>query len=113
MPKDLADLYPTLWQEVVWLHVVWNQFIHLFGTEENGKLVHDAAPGFFRVCRDALADDVVLSLCRLTDPAGNRHQQNLSILRVADAVRAYGDAALTTVVERHRDETVKKCEVLR
>jgi hypothetical protein len=114
LPEEIENLYLTLWQAVVWLHRVWNQYCHLFRTSpEELDLLNQAAAGFFRVCHDALLDDVVLSLCRLTDPPANRHQTNLSLQRIADEVRAWGNTALTAAVDRHAAEAKARCEVLR
>lgn len=114
MPPDLADLYPALWQQAVWLHIVWNQYRQLFGTSpQQLDLLNEMAPGFFRVCHDALLDDVVLTLCRLTDGPKSCGQPNMVLKRVADAVAACGEQALTVTVEIYLNEAVDRCETLR
>jgi len=114
LPEDLEILYLNLWEEVCWLHVVWNQYCRLFRTSpEQLNLLNEMVGAFIRVCHDSLLDDVVLSLCRLTDPPSNRHQQNLSLKLIADEVRAHGNAALTAAVGKHEAEAKARCEILR
>jgi hypothetical protein len=113
LPESVEDLFLTLWEEVTWLHVVWNQYCHLFRrSREDSELLHMAA-GFFRVCHDALLDDVVLGLCRLTDPPANHHQDNFSLRRIVAAIREMGNDALTADVEKHSEAATRRCAILR
>lgn len=114
MPACLKELYENLCQEVTWVHVVWNQYRHLFGTsEERFNLLKEMAPGFFRVCHDALLDDVVLTLCRMTDEEKVCGKENMVLDRVANVASALGDAEMTATLQNLAKEAKDRCAVLR
>jgi hypothetical protein len=48
-------------------------------------VLNAAGPGLFASIQQLMFDDAILRICRLTDPAGNRHQENLSLERMLDA----------------------------
>jgi hypothetical protein len=86
MPDETREVYELLDQEIAWLHVKWQFYCQLFGTDEKRiELLNAFAPIFFRVCQDALLDDVIISLNRLTDnpqtgPRG-KSKESLSLIR--------------------------------
>jgi len=87
MPNEIREVYKPLEQEIVWLHVKWQLYRQLFGTdEERIELLNDIAPLLFRVCQEVLLDDVIISISRLTDQprTGNRHstRESLSLRRL-------------------------------
>jgi hypothetical protein len=58
----------------------WEEFVVLFGTKPSRvDLVNRAAGGFFRLVQDTFFADVLLHLCRLTDPASTGGKDNLTI----------------------------------
>jgi hypothetical protein len=78
--SELGAALHELQQDLAWLHVKWKQYRELYGTKpERIKLLNDASPMFFRIVDDALWDDTLLHICRLTDPAGLGKRQRLSI----------------------------------
>jgi len=91
---ELGALFDTLTTELTWLHVRWAQYRELYGTRtERIDMLNQAAPYFFRIVEDALWQDTILNLCRLTDDRGRgkgarmsihqlpRHVQNLGVRR--------------------------------
>jgi len=91
MPIEISNVYEALEQEIIWLHIKWQYYCQLFGTDENRiELLNSFAPIFFRVCQDALIDDVILSISRLSDPikTGDREnkKESLSLLRLVNMV---------------------------
>ena len=84
---SLGPLYHALYNEVAWIHAKWNQYRKLYAKSEKcTRLLKDTAPFFFRVVRDSLIDDVLLHLARLTDSSGTHRKQNLTLLRLPEAV---------------------------
>lgn len=80
MGEELGRLFYALWQEVVWLHREWHEYVLLFGTKKSRiALMNDAAPEFFRIIQDGLFDLIVLRIARLTDPPKSVGKSNLTI----------------------------------
>lgn len=80
MGEDLGCAFYALWQEVVWLHNEWDEYVQLFGTKPSRiTLMNKAAPRFFRMVQDELMDAVVIRIARLTDPPKSTGKSNLSI----------------------------------
>jgi len=80
MGEDLGRASYALWQEVVWLHNEWDEYVQLFGTKPSRiTLMNKAAPRFFRMIQDELVDAVVIRIARLTDPPKSTGKSNLSI----------------------------------
>jgi len=85
-PK-LGPVYDAIYNEVVWLHVKWKQYVQLFGTNpERIDLLNQSASYFFRVIERTLWQDTLLHLTRLTDPPSTGGKQNLTIQRLPNLV---------------------------
>ena len=86
---ELGPVYHALYNQVVWLHVKWKQYVQLFGTSpERIDLLNQSASYFFRVIELTLWQDTLLHLARLTDPPQTRRKDNLTIRRLPDLVGA-------------------------
>jgi hypothetical protein len=78
--SDLGAVYNALWNDVASLSAKWQEFLAMFGTRpERVDLLNSAAGLFFRIVQDALWDDMLLHLCRLTDPPKSCDHSNLTI----------------------------------
>jgi hypothetical protein len=87
MGPDLGPVYHELWNEVTWLHAKWNQYRQLFGhSRQRVELLNEVASHFFRIVQDALWDDVILHLARLTDPLRSRGKANLSLRKLPEVI---------------------------
>jgi len=91
MGLDLGSIYNVLYNDVSWLHVKWGQYRQLFAKSERRiDVLNQAAGHFFRLLQDALFENVLLDLSRLTDPvqtgSGRKAQQNLSLQRLPSVV---------------------------
>jgi hypothetical protein len=105
MGAALGPLYYALYNEFVWLHVRWRQYLQLFGaTPGRVDLLNQAAGLFFRVVEDSLWEDTLLHLSRMTDTAQTGKKVNLTIQRLpllitdqalASEVRALVHTAVT------------------
>jgi hypothetical protein len=82
--ESLANLHAALEMELVWFHAKWRQFEEVFAAPPADiEVLNATAPDFFVQARDALIDDVLLSLCRITDPPKSGMFDNFSIGQLA------------------------------
>lgn len=105
MGTDLGTVFHALYNDCAWLQVKWEQYVQLYGSSpDRVDSLNRAAALFFRVVQDALWQDTLLHLARLTDPPKSRGKGNLSVCQLPplitdDAFRAdiqqLVDAAVT------------------
>lgn len=90
MGKELGQLFHLLWNECVWLHWKWSEYATLYGSKsERVDLLNQAAPAFFKIVQDAMWEDILLHICRLTDPPKSRRgKHTLTLRRLPDLVPA-------------------------
>ena len=111
MPGDLGPQYARLFQHVAWLHANWATFRYLFVSgEDRVGLLNDTASFFFKLVSHALRREIILGICRLTDPATSgrqSNQENLSLEQVVLEARKASDSKLadrlTAILERLRE----------
>src|SRR5438093_1029198 len=85
MGSELGRLFSRLFNECVWLHIKWQEYVALFGKDESRvDLLNKAAPGFFHVVQETLWDDLLLHIFRLTDP----DKKTLTLQRLPALVKA-------------------------
>lgn len=83
MGKPLGELHFAFRHEVVWLHVKWSEYRALFASDkETLDLLNHAAPAFFHNLQRLMWEDVLLHLCRLTDPPKSAGKDNLTLMRI-------------------------------
>ncbi len=105
MGPELGSIYDALWQELAWVSMKWQQFRELYGCNpERIDLLNAAAGLFFRVVQDAIWEETLLDLAKLTDPPESRGKPNLSLRRlpplVSDTLRARLEALVEEAVEK-------------
>lgn len=87
MPAPLGELHYALYNEVAWLHLKWKDFRALFArSPETIELLNAAAPAFFHELQRMTWEDVLLHLCRLTDPPQSVGHDNLTVRRLPDSI---------------------------
>jgi hypothetical protein len=101
MGRALGEQYSALWQEVAWLYIKWGDYVELFGTKPSRvDLLNQAAPAFFRIIQDSLWEDILLHLCRLTDPSRSMGKSNLTICNLtALATAPQAQASLPALID--------------
>jgi hypothetical protein len=111
MGRELGPLFHLLWNECVWLHWKWSDYVILFGSKpERVDLLNQAAPAFFELVQGAMWEDILLHICRLTDPPKSRHgKHTLTLRRLPDLV----PAAIRRDVHSLLHEAIRKCEFTR
>jgi hypothetical protein len=109
MGVALGTQFCALWEQVVWLHMKWADFVELFGKKPSRIVVLDqAAPAFFRMIRDVLWDDMLLHIARLVD------KPKKDCLTIQSLPRYVKDAVTKSAVEeliktaKHETEFCRK-----
>jgi hypothetical protein len=75
MPVAVAKVHEPLSQELFVLYTKWRFFKTLYCTsDENIKLLDESAEFFFVLYGETLRDDIIMSICALTDPASTKVQ---------------------------------------
>lgn len=114
MPNEIRKAYASLCYDVIYLHHKWKVIRELYVSGETViELLNRTAPGFFRICKDVLVDDLFLSIRRLTDPKQTGKKQNLSLEHLADSIDARKYPRLRSDIERLLLECGRKCDFAR
>ena len=113
MPESIKDIFNELKNQVVWLHTKWENYRQVFGTSEKLKLLDECAHAFFLIIHNALIDDVLMSLSKLTDPAGKKTKKHLSFEKLQKRVKKNCDHELASQLQAKLDDLKKKSEVIR
>lgn len=110
IPPEIEEKYMALFQEVSHLHRKWGIFRQLYASGNDiVDLLNDSAAGFFRVCEDLLADDVILTISRLTDPKQTLRKDNLTLEQLVHSIDAVKYPKLKGEIERLYAESKDKC----
>lgn len=111
MGSDLGELQYELYTQLVWLHYKWHQFRSLFGKDADQiQLLNQSAPLFFRIVQDALFDEVLLHVARLTDPPQSVGRDNLTVRRLPALI---GDPQLNAEISALLDVVLTSCDFAR
>src|SRR6185503_12931063 len=87
MGATLGELYFLLSRELAWLHFSWSEYRTLYGTsEETIGVLNSAAPRFFYYLDYLMWHDVLLHICRLTDPPASAGRNNLTLAQLPLAI---------------------------
>jgi hypothetical protein len=78
IPEEIRDACADLWDDVAMLHLKWNFYLELFGDRENAQLLSNLARAFFQTVEESLRADMLMSICRLSDPSRSLAPGNLS-----------------------------------
>jgi hypothetical protein len=106
MGDELGGLCFSLWKELTWLHIKWEEFKTLYGTsEEEFALMNAVAPNFFGRLEQILWGDLMLHISRLTDPPRSAGKPNLSLnqlplLIIEPDLKAEVESLVTAAVAR-------------
>jgi hypothetical protein len=110
MGQEVGEVFFLLKQELFQIYVQWNEYMEAFGIkEERVNMLNQAAGGFFKCVQDALWLNVILGLCRVTDPAKIGKNQNLSI----DGLSHLIEHELCTQMKQHIDAVNDKIKFAR
>jgi hypothetical protein len=87
IPEAIRESCLRLCEDVAMLHLKWSYYLELFGSRENTALCSDTARAFFQILEEALRNDIILAICRLSDPSRMLGGDNLSFAAVVAECR--------------------------
>ncbi|MDE0442441.1 MAG: hypothetical protein OXL38_10020 [Gammaproteobacteria bacterium] len=110
---EFGDAFHQLWNEWAWSLMRRNEFRELFSHAEDVSLLNALTGGDFTWdIQQILWDDLLLRLCRLTDPEQTGRKGNLTVRRLPPFCEQH-DAALRDQVQSLVDAAVAKAEFAR
>ncbi len=103
IPAEVAVGHKLIGDELYYLYTKWDCFKLLFCSgDETISVLNYAAGFFFGIYREVLRDDIILSICRLTDPATTpvtgQDRSNLTLAHLSEAIPD-SDASLRQTLE--------------
>ncbi len=86
---DAAQLWDAVRNEVIYIYAYWKLYEGLYRKSKETIEVLNEVSGFgFRAIHDALIGSIILRVARLSDPAANRQQSNLSLAKLVEVASA-------------------------
>src|SRR5262245_24805317 len=79
LPEEIRDLCTGLCEDVAVLHLKLSFYRELFSIREHAALLSSLAPAFFHIVAESLRNDIILGICRLSDPSRNLIGDNRSL----------------------------------
>jgi hypothetical protein len=79
IPQEIRDACAQLYLDVATLHHKWRLYLDLFGSEENTTLLSNLAQASFQTIAESLRNDMIMAICRLSDPSQQLGGENLSL----------------------------------
>lgn len=108
MGEALGTQFAALWPDVVWLHMKWAAYVELFTKPERVEVLNQAAPGLFYIIREALWEQTLLHIARLTDKSESvGKKKNLTIQNLPGLV---SDPAIKAALEKLVGIAVEKAK---
>jgi hypothetical protein len=118
IPAHMKDIYRYLRNEIFWIHARWLVFCQVF--RKNTKridLLNETASTFFLMTYDAFLNDIILALCRLTDPPEIQKKKttigNMSLEQLILKLDTATDSSLIDELKRIHDRLIAKCKYIR
>jgi HEPN superfamily AbiU2-like protein len=114
MPAAVSEIFNPLRDEFVGLHQAWALFRAVFGhSEDRIDLLNQVSSVFFGYTQLSMYLDIILALCRHTDPAGEvtkkgHDRRNLTLERLVNVVTA-DDAGFGSALAAKEWAAVKAC----
>jgi len=80
MGKPLGELFHALWGDIALLHLEWQQYRQLYGTNpERIDILNRIAPSCFYIIKETLWNNTLLHISRLTDKVQSCGKPNLCL----------------------------------
>jgi hypothetical protein len=107
MGPELGEVFHELGRELSWLHIKWQQYVALFGTSEEQVLImNETAASFFYIVQNALWEDTLLHLARLTDRPATMGKENLTLFRLESLVSREHKDRVALLSQAVREKTM-------
>ena len=110
--EEFGTAFHGLWSEWVWGRMRLNEFRVLFNRAENVDLLNAFGGNFTWDIQRIFWDDLLLRICRLTDPPRSGGKENLSVTLLPEFC-GDDDETLSEEVRRGAQTAVQKAEFAR
>jgi hypothetical protein len=78
IPEEIRVACAQIFQDVAMLHHKWSSYLELFSEPESTSVLSNVAQAFFQAIEESLRNDIVMAICRLSDPSLTLSNENLS-----------------------------------
>ena len=80
MRDEMGTLYHSINNQFLWILSKWIEYKELFAAKESRiELLNNTAPSFFGMVQGILWENLLLGICKLTDPQKSAGKRNASI----------------------------------
>jgi phosphoenolpyruvate carboxylase len=79
LPEDIKPLYKGISGYLINVNYKWRFYKELFLDKNNSELFQHTAFMFFSAIEESFRYDIILAICRLSDPARSKYNENLSL----------------------------------
>jgi hypothetical protein len=111
--QAIGPAYTAFVKDVSFLLAKWDTFEELFGSERGLAPMRKAARFASLVIQSVLMDEIMLHVCRLTDPPPGGTEQNLTLHTIMDSIRGKFEHSEMKPLSRIKKEIEKLAEPLR
>jgi hypothetical protein len=88
MGDELGAVFYKIYNQVIFLHKQWYNYLELFGVDEKRiHVLNESASFFFFIVQKGLFENIIMSIARLTDPEKTGRYKNLSILTLPGLIQ--------------------------
>ena len=113
-PPEVREVFGALRSEVTFLHGVWDTYEQLYGTEDSVAALNGTAPGAFSFLGYVLRHNLLMTICRITDPKQTGKKENLTLDRLLHVITGQpADPRLVSTLEEQMKEINSACEPFR
>src|SRR5271157_5696642 len=81
LPEEHRPIFQALCQDLAMLHLKWDTYLTLFGPTGDAGVLSNI-DGFLRTIEDSLRADMIMTICRLSDPEKSMGKDNLTFSRL-------------------------------
>lgn len=111
MGSELGEVFFALHNKLVVLHIIWQQYRQLFGSNDGTiDLLNRTSGLFFKIVQDELWDSVLLGISRMTDSAQTGARRNLTLQSLPPLI---ADPVLRAEVQKLCDYAATDAEFAR
>jgi hypothetical protein len=111
MGEARGTMFHELWNELAWTYAKWEEYLCLFGSgEDRIQWMNSVVPRCMHQIQMAMWRDILLQICRFTDPPKSCGKENISIRALAQHL---DEASLSEKYEGLVEIALQKSEFAR
>ncbi len=101
MGEEFGPIYNRLYREILFIHHKWSEFESLYGQgDATINSMNKFAPFFYYIVQNNLFDDVILNICRITDPIKTLGKYNITIQLFPEYVNDQIQSSISQQIQR-------------